>query len=406
MPRFFVSGPLGFEQKLIEELQSVWFLLADLDGLPTRAGFPEMTVIEGGVEFDTELHLGLQLNFFSKQAYRVLLRVAHFPARFYDQLEKQLAQINWAGYLKPESSVGFKVSFAKSRLNNEKNLIEACQNVFKKKGFNFSEEPEQTLFIRITRDHAEISIDSSGEHLHRRGYRLQQGEAPIRENLAALLWSFMPEMAGPNDLIFDPFCGSGTLLFEYLLKAQPNFSRPYAFLSWPNCPAIMKSATFNKNFRWIDTSDVAPQLLGSDMSADVLKKAQANWELVQKHYGLKSRLHWLESRCAQVKLDGAIVQQPGGTLFVVANPPYGERLDDRGAMEDLNIFLKQNGSGFQQVHVLVLQPLGRVPEFENVSLKDKIPFSNQGLKLNLLHYLKKRNIKIESHMDKKIEIGS
>ena len=382
MPRFFVSGSLGFEEKLIAELQSVWFLMADLDGLPTRASFPEMTVIEGGIEFDCEMHLGLQLNYFSKLAYRVLLRVGRFQARFYDQLEKQLSQMNWAGFFKNESALGFKVSFSKSRINNEKNVLEACENVFKKKGFKVSQSADQTLFLRIVKDNVEVSVDSTGEHLHFRGYRVQQGEAPIRENLAALIWSFMPEVPCANDVVLDPFCGSGTLLFEYLIKALPNFSRSFAFTSWPNCPAIMKSSTFNKNFRWIDPAQDFPQLIGSDNNAEALKKAEHNQLLLQKQYGIKSTAQWTLSRCRDLQLPG------GDQLFLVANPPYGERLDDRGAMNDLENFITHNAERFKHIHALILQPVGRVPEFKKLVLKNKIPFSNQGLKLNLLQYSK------------------
>lgn len=384
MPRFFVSGSLGFEENLISELQSIWFLLADLDGLPTRSAFPEMTIIDGGVEFDCELHLGLQLNYFSKQAYRVLFRVGKFPARFYDQLEKQLAQINWASFLKSDSSLHFKVSFFKSRINNEKNVLEACENVFRRKGFKVSKDAEQTVYLRIAKDNVEVSLDSTGEHLHFRGYREQQGEAPIRENLAALLWSFMPEQPGSKDVIVDPFCGSGTLLFEYLIKGLPNFSRSYAFTSWLNCPAIMKSPTFSKNFRWIEPVQPDSQIiLGCDVSGETLQKAEKNQELVHQHYGVKVGVRWILSRCRDLQIPQA------EQLFIVANPPYGERLDDRGAMEDLDLCISKNADAFRRIHVLVLQPLGRVPEFKKMNLKNKFPFSNQGLKLNLLHYTEK-----------------
>ena len=389
--RFFASGPLGFENKLIEEFQSFWFLMIDLDGLPTRSVPPEMKVLEGGIEFETEMHLGLQINFFTKIAYRILLRSHHFSARYYDQLEKNLARMNFDAFFKKQTPITFKISTAKSRVNNEKNILEVCHKVFSKSGYEIKDTAEQEIFLRIFKDEVEISMDCSGEHLHKRGYRQFQSEAPIRENLAALMWMFLPMTVGAHDVIVDPFCGSGTLLFEFLIRSKPNFSRPYPFLKWGNCPAIVKSPTFSKNFHFLNGESEVYKLIGCDIDGSALEKAKKNLELLRTQYALHSTVEFVHSNCNAVK----IAPSPRQNLVVVANPPYGERLDDKNSIQDLTKFIENRSAQYKKIVLMMLQPQQRVPEISTLGLISKIPFNNQGLKLNLLIYSNERNIKID-----------
>lgn len=382
MARFFVSGPLGFENKLIEEIRSIWFLMIDLDGLPTRSVPPEMKALEGGVEFDAEMHLGLQINFFTKIAYRILLRAHRFSARYYDQLEKNLSKINFDPFFKKQTTLQFKINTAKSRVNNEKNILEVCQKVFTKMGYAVKDAADQQIYLRIFKDEVEISMDCSGEHLHKRGYRQQQAEAPIRENLAALMWSFLPNQIGSQDIVADPFCGSGTLLFEFLIRSKPNFSRPYPFLHWGCTPAIIKSPTFKKNFYFLDSQTENYKLIGCDIDASALDKAKKNLDLLLSQYQLQASVEFIHANCNAVK----IPTNPLQNLIVIANPPYGERLDDKNSIQDLTTFIDQRKEQFKKITLMILQPVQRVPQISTLGLLSKIPFNNQGLKLNLLIY--------------------
>jgi putative N6-adenine-specific DNA methylase len=388
--RFFVSGPLGFENKLIEEIESFWFKMIDLDGLPTRSTPPEMKILQGGVEFETEMHLGLQINFFTKLAYRLLIRSHRFSARYYDQLEKGLAKISLESFLKKNAQLNFKISTAKSRVNNEKNILEVCQKIFTKLGYEINENATQQIYLRIFKDEVELSLDCSGEHLHKRGYRHHQAEAPIRENLAALMWSFLPIAVESDDTVVDPFCGSGTLLFEFLIRSKPNFSRSYPFLVWNNCPAIIKSPTFSKNFHFLETQSESLNLIGCDIDGSALDKARKNLDLLNTQYQLQNTVEFIHSNCNVV----AIAANRSKNLILVANPPYGERLIDENSIQDLTTFITQRGGDFKKIVVLLLQPVARVPEISTLGLLLKIPFNNQGLKLNLLVYCSDRNIKI------------
>ncbi|MGZ3692379.1 MAG: RNA methyltransferase, partial [Pseudobdellovibrio sp.] len=208
MARFFVSCPLGFETSLATEIKNFWFEMIDLDGLPTRAEFPELEILQGGVEFETDDHLGFQINFFSKLANRVLLRIAKFESRYYDQFEKELSKIDLEKYLDFDylnHQLQVKIESHKSRLNNEKNLNEAFSHVLDKKKIKISDKARQTLFIRIEKDRVTVSLDTSGEHLHRRGYASHRGEAPLRETLAAYLVTHL-NLSSRLRLI-DPFAG-------------------------------------------------------------------------------------------------------------------------------------------------------------------------------------------------------
>ncbi len=182
MSLFFISCPLEYENELAKELKSFWFEMIDLDGLPTRAEFPELEMIRGGIQLETSDHLGLQINFFSKIASRVLLRIFKFEARYFDQFEKGFAKVDFDKYLQTKD-LKIKVESHKSRLNNDKNIIEAATNVLLKKHFKINNESLNSLYVRLEKDRVTVSLDTSGEHLHKRGYATYRGEAPLRETL-------------------------------------------------------------------------------------------------------------------------------------------------------------------------------------------------------------------------------
>ena len=186
MSLFFVSCPLKYENELVSELKSFWFEMIDLDGLPTRAEFPEIEMFSGGVQMNIADHLGFQINFFSKIANRVLLRINKFEARYYDQFEKGFSKVEFEKYLS-ENEFKIKIESHKSRLNNDKNIIEAAQNVLNKKKFTIKDQAVNTVYLRIEKDVVMVSLDTSGEHLHKRGYAGFRGEAPMRETLAAYI---------------------------------------------------------------------------------------------------------------------------------------------------------------------------------------------------------------------------
>lgn len=378
MPRFFVSCPLHFEKKLIEEIEGFWFMMMDLDGRPQKNPLPEFEILQGGIEFETELHLGLQLNFWCKTGYRVLLRKWKFNARYYDQLEKELKKLNWDKEFDTQkvSSLSLQVDCSKSRLNNIKNITEVFQKSLPS-NIQFDDSAKQIIYLRIIKDTVEISFDTSGEHLHFRGYRKHQGEAPLRENLAALLLSHLPVKDYQTLNLMDPFVGSGTILFEAALKNFPQIHRDFSFFNFKNCPAIFKSESWKKNLKWI-TPRTDLFLFGIDKNAEVLEKLKLNQEQF-KNLFFEVQISCLNQSSLEIK-EGDLPINKKAPLWIVANPPYGERLHfDK---DIFNIFHHLE-TEFKPHGMIILHPLNWNFNFKYLKNQQKIPFSNQGLQLIL-----------------------
>ena len=389
MPDFFVSCPLGFEQQLAEEMENFWHFMLDLDGLPTRETFPEIEIVKGGLEFSAPLHLGFQVNFFTHIGLRVLLRIQKFKARYFDQFEKEIKSLPLDVYLTAEKTIDFEIESTKSRLFHEKNLKESFAKALNKKWkvvqaqktSEVTKEREHSirLYVRIFNDEVVISLDTTGAHLHFRGYRKQQGAAPLRENLAALML-LLAGLGEKNNLtVIDPFCGAGTLLFESALLGYPNLARDYAFFQFKNCPALFRSPTWSKNYRWLVPKKL--RLIGIEKDPETYAKAQANLKIFQEaHFKIN-----VELQCADSSKVGLGQFSGGGTdteVWLVANPPYGERLDNQDFQKVLQHF--EELSSLQTL--VILQPQAAKLALKNFKVSQQIPFTNQGLKLNLSIY--------------------
>lgn len=383
MIEFYVSCPIDYENDLVEEIKSFWFEMIDLDGLPTRQPLPEIEISIGGVQFRAEEHLGYQINFFSKIANRVLVRIAKFDCRYYDQVEKEILKIKLDKWLAPQSKIFVKTDYHKSRLNNEKNILEAAGNSLKKMGFisAVSDENEQILFLRFEKDRATVSLDTSGEHLHRRGYGVYRGEAPIRENLAAIVVRQLHKFAKTKDMltIVDPFSGSGTMLFEAASMFEPNFQRDYSWLKFLNTPKLFKSDSWKKNYRWL-SNEKCLNFFGIDLDEKSHMNANKNEKLLYETFSnVKSKFNWIHQDSLTV--DFKTLQIDGG-YWIVTNPPYGHRLSDNGAVAILEHFETDDRlSG-----LVVIHPESWRFSFKRFKLVSKLDFKNQGLNLKLSVY--------------------
>ena len=379
MAQFFVSCQLGFEKSLAKEIENFWPHMIDLDGQPTRTQPANFEEIEGGLQFETQEYLGYQINLFSKLANRVLLRIAKFEARYFDQFEKGIGKVEFEKILDLDflqRKVQLKIESHKSRLNNEKNLTEAFSNAVKTKNIKVEEKAAQTVYIRVTKDRVLVSLDTSGEHLHKRGYAEHRGEAPLRETLAAyLITKLKQQVKVDNNLVFaDPFAGSGTLIFECLTSELPNLNRHYSFLSFKSAPKLFKSDTWRKNYRALPSEHLS-QFLACDIDEKVVNNFKHNLELVQSKFGLKNinvKLVNQDSQNLEIKKDDAAQK-----LWLVTNPPYGVRLSDENTK---NIILKlaKNADGV----ILIHPPVWNL-KLEHFKLLESEDFYNQGLKLKL-----------------------
>lgn len=383
MAVFFVSGPLHFENDLAEEIKNFWFEMMDLDGQPTREPLPEFKIESGGIEIKCPDHLGYQINCFSKLAHRVLVRIHSFESRFYDQFEREMKIIPLPKWI-DKCKISIKIESVKSRLNHERNLLEVCDKVLPTMGFTLShaEDAVHKLYIRIVKDRVTLSLDTSGEHLHRRGYAVYRGDAPLRENLAALL--VQKAMQGGFDsktmTLVDPFAGSGTILFEAASFLQPHFNRDYAWLRFLNKPKIFNSESWVKNFRWLQTEKKL-----SAVAVDSDEKSILN---------LNKNKELFDSMFAQVKLTLKSIHKPSETLtatdlkdagptFIISNPPYGIRLKN----DSVSAVFKHLETVTTLKGALVLHSEAMKIQFKNLKLSSEIDFINQGLNIKLSLFL-------------------
>lgn len=381
MALFFVSCPLGFEDDLVRELKTFWFEMLDLDGQPTRYNFPEVEKVNGGLEIDAPEHLGYQINFFTKIASRVLIRIAKFESRYFDQFEREFKKIDLGKWLdlQNELKLQVKVESHRSRLNHEKNLIEAVQNVLKTQKIKVSSEAgEFILFVRLEKDRVTVSLDTSGEHLHRRGYAKFRGEAPLRENLAGYLISKLSEYADLHTSlnIIDPFVGSGTLLFEAASYFWPLFDRSYAWLKFKNRPKLFQSETWAKNYKWIQRQQ-SLRLIGLDQDPQAIQSLLKNSEIFKKIFSLEN---WsIQATLADSLSADLEPLNLTPETWIITNPPYGHRLSEGAALKILQRFEAR----YPLRGMIVIHPESWTFNFQKLQCVWKNDFNNQGLKLKL-----------------------
>ena len=382
MARFFISCQPQLEKDLLNEIEGFWHLLIDLDGLPTRSR-PEVVYEDiGGIEIECESHLGFQINLFSKLANRVLWRVHQFEARYFDQFEKELKKFDLKKYI-GEQKFNLHIESSKSRLFHESNLEESAHKILKNSVAK-TDDSLLSLYVRIFKDNVVLSLDTSGKHLHKRGYRKEQGEAPMRETLAAKMYNFLLKCSdeglvkfSPLDektTVLDPFCGAGTLLFEAASFFQPNLVTKFDFERFTQLPGLLKSDSWKKNFKVANPTK--NKFYGIEMDAKTFAKLQNNQTSFNEYFPQATNeitLVQADSKTADLSV---LASQ---NVIAIANPPYGERLKNTDA-EDVLMSLERipNLKG-----LIVVHPASWKLSFSQLKSKQSENFNNQGLDLKL-----------------------
>ncbi|TYO97087.1 putative N6-adenine-specific DNA methylase [Geothermobacter ehrlichii] len=275
---------------------------------------------KGGVRWQGGLRELYLANLWLRTASRVLVRFAELTVRDFPTLFRRAARLSWGEFVRPGQRVAFRVTSRRSRLMHTGRISEtlalALRHALGDPPDN-PELPEQQVVVRLHQDRMLLSIDSSGEHLHRRGYRRLQGKAPLRENLAAGML-LLAGWNGETPLV-DPFCGAGTLPIEAALIAgriPPGQMRTFAFMHWPGYRAGLWKLLLDEARRHRRPLPAA-LIVAGDSDAAVLDLARQNAETA----GVGEAIAWSRNDFAAIGLP----ECPG---LVVANPPYGERLGD------------------------------------------------------------------------------
>ena len=363
---FLAVGAPGFERVLLQEVRA----------LPNVT---EEKTVRGGVEFRGPLGSIYHANLRLATAHRVLWRVADFLAQSYPMLFNKASRLPWEHFLGFAGAVRFSVSARSSRLYHgpkiAETLLSAVQTALLPLGLHpqASDEAALEIHVRLFRDRCTLSLNTSGEHLHRRGYRTHVGDAPLRETLAAALLKTVT--VEQYDLIVDPLCGSGTFLLEAarLLRGVPSGSgRAFAFEGFP---AFQKSLW--ERLKREAEAKVQPSsatLLGFDKNARVLEAAQHNAERA----GVAEAVSFEEADART--LPYAALRSEHQNALLITNPPYGKRLDAGGAHK----LYTELAAALRATPGWSFALLTPDPAWVELPVRERLEFQNGGVRVTLL----------------------
>jgi putative N6-adenine-specific DNA methylase len=290
-------------------------LAAELGALPATSAH---TVLPGGVEFDAEAEGLARANLWLRTATRVVVRLGELEARDFAKLRRRAAALPWERFFAPGQRPEMAITVRRCRLYHTGAIAERLEGAIADRlGAPLGGEPLGRVVVRGEDDRFALSVDASGELLHRRGWRTEAGEAPLRETLAAAILA----LAGwqPGEPLVDPTCGSGTLVIEAATRAvgrAPGLARGCAFERWPgHDPALLARLRAEAEAAVLE-APAAGALRGNDADEAMVALAQRNAERA----GVASVTAFTVGPAERLALDGP----PG---LVVANPPYGHRLE-------------------------------------------------------------------------------
>lgn len=307
-------------------------------------GYEISSVEDGRVSFWGDAQAICEANIFLRTAERILLKVGSFKAETFDELFEKTKALPWENYIPKNGKFWVtKAASVKSKLFSpsdiqsimKKAMVERLKGYY---GLQWFEEDGASYPVRVflMKDIVTIGIDTTGTSLHKRGYRQMTVKAPITETLAAALIMLTPWKK--DRILVDPFCGSGTFPIEAAMMAAniaPGMNRSFIAEDWKNL--IPKKA-------WYDTHDEAHDLMdtsvevdiqGYDLSSEAIKAARQN----AIDAGVDHMIHFQERPVSALR-------HPKKYGFVITNPPYGERLEEK---KDLPQLYREFGESFQKL---------------------------------------------------------
>ena len=294
----------------------------------------EITQVEDGrVTFEGDAEAICRANVFLRTAERVLLLVGRFRATTFDELFEGVKALPWEEYLPKDAKFWVKkASSIKSKLFSssdiqsivKKAVVERLKREYEVEWFP-EDGAAYPIRVFLLKDEVMVTLDTSGESLHKRGYRTMTSKAPLTETLAAALLMLTPWKA---DRIFvDPFCGSGTFPIGAAMMAAniaPGMHREFIAEQWTNLiDRKLWYETVEEAEEMVDTS-VSVDIQGYDIDGEVVKAAREN----AKRAGVADMIHFQERQVSELR-------HPKKYGFIVTNPPYGERLEDKKDLPEL-----------------------------------------------------------------------
>lgn len=337
------TSAMGLESIVAEEVKAL--------GYETRTE-------NGKVYFEGDETAIARANLWLRVADRVKIVVGQFPATTFDELFESTKALNWEKYLPVDANFPVAGKSVKSKLFSvpdcqaivKKAVVERLKQAYKRIGYLDESGATYKIEVSILKDVATLTIDTSGAGLHKRGYRLEQGEAPLKETLAAALvkiskWS-------PHRPFVDLFCGSGTIPLEAAMIGQniaPGYNRDFISEEW----YWMKKKIWDE--ARVEADDLANydqplEIIGSDIDHRMIKIAEEN--SLEAGFADIITFKQMQATDFTTKLTDGVI---------VSNPPYGERIGER---EEIEKVIRRLGEVMSQYPTWSVYMLSSMEDFE------------------------------------------
>jgi len=350
-------------------------------------GARNLKSLKRSVSFTSDLRCFYKLHFQARLPFRFLREIASFRCEGSKELYKQIQEsINWTRWLKPSMSFRVDISGSSRFLNHThftaltvKNaIIDIQREKFSRRSSIDVHTPDLCIHLHLNQNIATLSLDSSNQSLHKRGYRHAMGIAPLKENLA----SGLIRMSGWDDSfpLVDPFCGSGTLLIEaasIALGLAPGLNRSFICNKWFDFDLdIWKEEEYlARQIRNVGNYN-SLKIIGCEQNTEIFK--QANINILSA--GLES---FIDIRNCHFN-DLVLPKEKG---FLLCNPPYGKRLGNEEDLihlyNELGSFCKENAKGWQ---LWLLNGNPKLSRFIHMKASQRIPISNGGIDCRWMNY--------------------
>ena len=307
-------------------------------------GYEIIQVEDGRIIFEGDAEAICRGNIFLRTTERVLLKVGRFHATTFEELFQGIKALPWEDYIPADGKFWVtKASSIKSKLfspSDIQSIVKKAMVERMKQEYDMDWFPEDgasyPVRVFLMKDEVTVTIDTTGESLHKRGYRTMTSKAPLKETLAAALILLTPWKA--DRILVDPFCGSGTFPIEAAMIAAniaPGMKRHFLAETWDNLiPKELWQECFMEAEEMVNT-DIEVDVQGYDIDGDVIKAAREN----AKRAGVEELIHFQQRPVKELHHS----KKYG---FIITNPPYGERLEEKEALPAL---YKEIGMAYQNL---------------------------------------------------------
>ncbi|WP_436853881.1 THUMP domain-containing class I SAM-dependent RNA methyltransferase [Staphylococcus caeli] len=329
--------PMGLEAVVAKEIQELGY---------------ETTVENGKIFFEGDETAIVKCNLWLRTADRIKIVVGQFKATTFDELFEKTKALPWETLIEENGVFPVQGRSVKSTLYSvpdcqaivKKAIVERLRHAYKTRGWLNETGAKYPVEVALLKDQALLTIDTSGSGLNKRGYRLAQGEAPIKETLAASLIR-LANWTGDTPLV-DPFCGSGTIAIEACLIAQniaPGFNRDFVSEQWDIMPERLYDEMRDKADQAANY-DRKLEIYASDIDPEMIEIAKRNAEEV----GLADIIHF------SVQDVNTLTIKEATPVALIGNPPYGERIGDRDKVEEMYRYIGQLMQQHPQLSTYIL----------------------------------------------------